>query len=607
MCGIAGSLNMPKMTLDKVYSLMSHRGPNAKGILEEMTKGGFLQFFHARLSIQDLSKESNQPMNLEHLSIVFNGEIYNHMELRRELSCTFKTHSDTETILALYLHYGIDFLDKLDGMFAFVIFDRKEQKLVLARDRMGKKPLFYYQKAESFGFASELNTLVGIKKMEIDRDSLAFFLQSGFFYQDGAPYRDVFSLPNGHYGIYDLANHYLKIQSYFDLKAIYEQPKKTNLQESLEACETLLKQSIKNRLLSSDLEVGAFLSGGIDSSLIVALASEINPNLRTFTISFDGTYDESSLAEMTAKRYYTNHTTLKISTDLKQDIFKILQNYGRPFADSSAIPSYYVAREAKKYLSVILNGDGADELFGGYRRYVGHLLIPKTKALGGALGLFPKPREKKSLYNYFYRLLQMARHYQKDFKSYYLSATTDIFEGYFSFETHLNDFFNQDLESTFCSKISPLSQMLLLDSQCLLLSDLLPKMDIATMANSLEGRSPFLSKMLVEFAPALDDSLKIKGKKTKYLLRLLAQKYLDAEVYNAPKRGFEVPLKQWVNGELKEIILQVLQKPSISDQFLSKDEIDEICFGSKIPSEKRAKMLWSLFALEVWYQKYLEY
>ena len=154
MCGIAGSLNMPKMTLDKVYSLMSHRGPNAKGILEEMTKGGFLQFFHARLSIQDLSKESNQPMNLEHLSIVFNGEIYNHMELRRELSCTFKTHSDTETILALYLHYGIDFLDKLDGMFAFVIFDRKEHKLVLARDRMGKKPLFYYQKAESFGFAS---------------------------------------------------------------------------------------------------------------------------------------------------------------------------------------------------------------------------------------------------------------------------------------------------------------------------------------------------------------------------------------------------------------------------------------------------------------------
>ncbi len=607
MCGIAGSLNLPQIPLDRVYSLISHRGPDAKGKLEEMTSGGLLQFFHVRLSIQDLSAESNQPMNAGSSSIVFNGEIYNHLELRNGLPFDFKTHSDTETILALYRHYGIGFLGRLDGMFAFVILDRENQRLILARDRMGKKPFFCYQEGDIFCFASELNTLLGMKKFELDEDSLAFFLQSGFFYQDGTPYKNVFALPSGSYGVYDLSGHTLAIQRYFDLRQVYEKPKKADFQESLEVCEELLKQSIKNRLLASDLEVGAFLSGGIDSSLIVALASEIKPNLRTFTIAFSGAYDESHLAEMTALRYHTNHTTLKISTDLTNDIFKILQNYGRPFADSSAIPSYYVAREAKKYLSVILNGDGADELFGGYRRYVGHLLLPKIKNLGRFVKFLPKPKEKKSFYNYFYRLLQMAQNYQKDFKSYYLSATTDIFEGYFSFDSKFNDAFKQDLESVFNSDISPLSQMLLLDSKSLLFSDLLPKMDIATMANSLEGRSPFLSKMLVEFVPMLDDSLKVRGRETKYLLRILAQKYLDKEVYNAPKRGFEVPLKQWVNGELKEMILQTLQSPRIANRFLCKKNIEEICFGVKIPSEKRAKMLWSLFVLEVWYQKYQEF
>lgn len=606
MCGIAGSLNLPKIPLEQVYSLMRHRGPDAKGALEEKTSGGVLQLFHARLSIQDLSADSNQPMDLEHLSIVFNGEIYNHLQLRNKLPYSFKTHSDTETLLALYLHYGVEFLDKLDGMFAFVIFDRKQQKLFLARDRMGKKPLFYYKNKNTFGFASELNTLLGIQKLELDMDSLAFFLKSGFFYQDGTPYKEVLSLPNAHYGIYDLSKHTLEVQPYFNLQEFYQKPKIKNLQNALEHCESLLKESIKNRLLSSDLEVGAFLSGGIDSSLIVALASEIQPNLRTFTISFEGAYDESFLAEKTAKKYRTNHTTLKIHTDLKKDIFKILQNYGRPFADSSAIPSYYVAKEAKKHLSVILNGDGADELFGGYRRYIGHLLIPKIKSFGGFAKFLPTPKEKKSLYNYLYRLLQMAQNYQKDPSKYYLSATTDIFEGYFDFDSCLDLQFRRDICEVFDANLSPLSQMLLLDSKNLLLSDLLPKMDIATMANSLEGRSPFLSKMLVEFAPTLEDSLKVRGKETKFLLRLLAQKYLDKEVYNAPKRGFEVPLKKWINGELKELILQTLYNPKICREFLSQKQIESIILGRKIPDEKRAKMLWSLFALEVWYMKYQE-
>ncbi|CAM2897445.1 asparagine synthase (glutamine-hydrolyzing) [Helicobacter burdigaliensis] len=607
MCGIAGSINLAKIPLEKIYPFMAHRGPNDSGSFYEMSKGGLISLFHARLSIQDLSECGHQPMQKEEAVIVFNGEIYNHKDLRNELDCEFKSSSDTETLLALYLKYGMAFLEKLDGMFAFAIYDRKKQKVFFVRDRMGKKPLFIYQDKESLAFSSELNTLLCFKKLQIDYEGLKFFLQSGFFYHDGTPYLNCYSLPNASYGEYDLCNHKLSIKPYFNLLDYYLRPKITDEKEAIKECEEILIQSLKRRIESSDLEVGAFLSGGIDSSLIVALASKIKPNLRTFTISFSGAYDESHLAQITAKTYGTNHTTLKITPNLKNDVEKILQNYGRPFADSSAIPSFYVAKEAKKHLSVVLNGDGADELFGGYRRYVGHLLVSKIKPFGFLSNMLPSPKEKKSLYNYFYRLLQMAKAYQNDFLAYYLLATTDIFCGYFSFENSYNNDFQKELTEIFNAPLSKLSQMLYLDSKNLLLSDLLPKMDIATMANSLEGRSPFLSKEMVEFAPRLSDDLKIRGKTTKYLLRKLAQIHLDKEIVNAPKRGFEVPLKQWVNYELKELIMDRLSDSKIACDFLSKEEIYNLCFkGEKYGEEKRAKMLWSLYALEEWYAYYLK-
>ncbi len=358
------------------------------------------------------------------------------------------------------------------------------------------------------------------------------------------------------------------------------------------------------RIESSDLEVGAFLSGGIDSSLIVALASQMKPNLRTFTISFEKTaLDESSLAQNTARKFGTSHQVLRISTNLTQDVPKILQAYGRPFFDSSAIPSFYVAKAAREHLSVVLNGDGADELFGGYRRYVGHLLMPKVLPFVFVKNFLPNPQSKQSLYNYFYRLLQMAGAYKCDVSEYYLSASTDIFTGFYSFKSESLRGFQTEVKAVFEGGYSPLSQMLLLDSSHLLLCDLLPKMDIATMSHSLEARSPFLSKGLVEFAPTLADNLKVRGKTTKYLLRKLAQKYLAKEVVNAPKRGFEVPLSSWVDGELKECILDSLQNPKISHEFLPKSLIESLCNAPQIyPREKRAKMLWSLFALEIWNQ-----
>ena len=612
MCGIAGILNGAKLPLDQIYSFMRHRGPDDKGSFSDFTQGGLLQFFHARLSIQDLSTLAHQPMVYKDLCLVFNGEIYNHLQLREGLEFDFQTHSDTETLLAMFAHFGENFLEnlnQLDGMFAFALYDKKNQKLYFARDRMGKKPLFCYKKDTKFVFASELNALCRIVKslnlsLELDYDAINFYLQGGFFYRDGTPYKNVFAIPSAHYGILDVRTHNLILKPYFKLESCYKMPKIKDENQALTLCEELLKQSIRNRIESSDLEVGAFLSGGIDSSLIVALASQIKPNLRTFTISFENTaFDESSLAQKTANQFGTSHQNLKISTNLVQDVPRILQAYGRPFFDSSAIPSFYVAQAAKEHLSVVLNGDGADELFGGYRRYVGHLLMPKILPFVFLKDFLPNPKSKQSLYNYFYRLLQMAGAYKRDLGEYYLRASTDIFVGFHSFESENYKQFQTEVKMIFKAGYPSLSQMLLLDSSHLLLCDLLHKMDIATMAHSLEARSPFLSKSLVEFAPTLEENLKVRGTITKYLLRKLAQKYLVKEVVNAPKRGFEVPLSAWIEGEIKELVLDNLQSSKFVQEFLPKNMIESLCNApQKYPKEKRAKMLWCLFALEMWNQ-----
>ncbi|NLU33595.1 MAG: asparagine synthase (glutamine-hydrolyzing) [Wolinella succinogenes] len=605
MCGIAGTLNSSCFSSKKLLAALAHRGPSGHG---EFSHQG-VNLFHARLSIQDLSPAGAQPMHRHHLSIVFNGEIYNHLELRAKVAdYPFSTRSDTETILALFERFGERSLEWMDGMFALAILDQRTHKLFLARDRMGKKPLFYYQEGEEFLFASELNALLTLKPLQIDHAKLSAFLRCGFFPHDGAPYQGVQSLPQGSYAFIDLHHpRPLSPQRYFDLLSLYQAPKIEGFEASKEAVELALKESVKNRLESSDLEVGSFLSGGIDSSLITALASFFTPKLKTFTVAFEGAYDESSLAELVAKRYKTDHTTLHLNpSKLKEEVKGILARYGRPFMDSSAIPSYYVSQEAKKHLTVILNGDGADELFGGYRRYVpmSHGWLKLARPLSLLLPLLPLPKEKKSLYNYLHRLLAMSRKRGLDF---YLSATIDSFEDAYAFSPNphtqtLDQEITQILED---SSLSSLSKMLYLDSQNLLLSDLLPKMDIATMAHSLEGRSPFLGKALLEVAPRIKDEYKIFGKSTKFILRELAKKYLPHTLLEQPKRGFEVPLRAWVEGELKELIFDSLSKNCLSRELIKSRFVDALLNKPQdFAPEKRAKMLWSLFSLEVWYEHY---
>ena len=609
MCGIAGSVNSV-FSYDKVIKTLGHRGPDEQNSYQYNN----VDFFHLRLSILDIAL-GKQPMHLgERYTIIFNGEIYNHAEIRKQFDLIGNTSSDTETLLLLYDRFGTDFLQYLDGMFAFVIHDKIKDQLFIARDRAGEKPFYYYFDQNKFVFASELNCLKSMVPVEIETANFYQYLRLGSFYRQFTPYKNVTELRAGSFLIVDCNAISIKETRWWAINKYYQNENNDSLEDSLQKTDKFLHKSVQRRLESSDLEVGSFLSGGIDSGLVTAIASEYNTSLKTFTVSFDGEYNEAPLAKLVAQKYNTQHREIKISfQNLKNDLEKILCNYGEPFFDSSAIPSYYVSREAKKYVTVILNGDGADELFGGYRRYVPfakydffkkNFLIKKGASF--FKNTLPAANNKKSLYNYLYRLASLASNSDLEI---YLSAGVDIFENYQQYIIDPGFDYLQPIKEDFDkianSNLSGLKKIMNLDFDTNLFSDLLIKMDIATMANSQEGRSPFLSKELLEYIPTLPDNYKIKGKTTKFLLRQLAVKYLPDTLINQPKRGFEIPLKKWIDNELKEPVLDYLSsKNNFYSNFIQPNFVQDLLNRKiKIADEKRAKILWTLLSLEVWYKK----
>lgn len=588
---------------------MGHRGPDEQhGYTSEN-----VDLYHLRLSIVDL-QGGKQPMHYGRYSIIFNGEIYNHLELREKFQLKSTSSSDTETILLLFEQLGPAFLQETDGMFALAIYDSEEKKIFLARDRAGKKPLYIYKDAEKILFASELNCLRSQLPLQMNDAHFLTYLRSGSFYGRHTPYINVEELQAGTYQFIDCNTLEQTETKWWDINNAYAAKNNDEETVAIRKTDELLHKAVKRRMLSSDLEVGSFLSGGIDSGLVTAIASEYTGKLKTFTVSFAGEYDEAPLAKQVAEKYQTQHTEINISFDhLKTDLENIISNYGEPFFDSSAVPSYYVSREAKKYVTVILNGDGADELFGGYRRYVPFAKYDFFKspallknAASASVALMPQPANKKSKYNYIYRLLSFASRKNLEL---YLSAGVDIFEDFEkniiagANENYLADM-RREFETITNQDISGLSKVMCLDFKINLFSDLLVKMDIANMAHSLEGRSPFLSKELLEYAPGLSDNMKINGSTTKYLLRSLAGKYLPPDLKNQPKRGFEIPLKNWVEGELSHLIGDYLEDPNaLSRKFLDQKFIAQLLQNSiKVPAEKRAKMLWTLMSMEIWYK-----
>lgn len=608
MCGIAGAINFP-LNIPQLTKDLLHRGPDAQNTYRHDN----VILHHHRLSIVDIAG-GVQPMHHEHLTIIFNGEIYNHKELRSKYGLICKTGSDTETILLLFLKLGPACLNDFDGMFAFVIHDRKKDQLFAARDRAGKKPFYYFSDGKQFIFASELNALRHQLDLEIDHAHIAEYIKAGWFYGSHTPYKNVFELPPACYLETDIRNPVPLVVRWWTIGKFYKSSSKTSFEEALSQTESLLHTAIKRRVESSDLEVGSFLSGGIDSGIVTAIAKEYNSKLKTFTVSFDGEYDEAPLAKQVASKYETDHHEIKISYQhLENDVERILFNYGEPFYDDSAIPSYYVSLEAKKHLTVILNGDGGDELFGGYRRYVPFSKIDFFKksslrefSFKMINGILPDNSSRMGRLNYLKRMLALGSVSGRDT---YLRATTDIFEG-FEKKAFLQDYLpSEDIDNSFFdfihSDLSGLQKIMLLDFENILPAILLVKMDIATMAHSLEGRSPLLGKELMEYIPTLPDDFKIKGIETKYLLRKLSEKYLPHTLVKQPKRGFEPPLKQWVDGQLKQIISDyLLSGNNLYPGFISKQfVVDLLDNKAEVPGEKRAKILWLLFTLEVWYRK----
>lgn len=609
MCGIAGTINLP-LRFEALKPIMWHRGPDAQEVYTDKN----VMLGHFRLSILDI-EGGKQPMHLDdRLTIIFNGQIYNHQSLRQQFNLNCKTNSDTETLLHLYAKLGEKMLPYLDGMFAFAIYDKVNQELFIARDRAGKKPLYIYQKDQELAFASELNGIKCICSPSINEDYFHHYTRLGVFYRHMTPYQNVSEMLAGTWRRIKLSDLSYQEQRWFDIHDYYLKSCTDDFDTAKSKVDHLLHEAVKSRLMSSDLEVGAFLSGGIDSGLVTSIASQYVDRLKTFTVSFEGAYDEAPLAALVAEKYKTQHTTLPISFDhLKDDVEQIILNYGEPFFDSSAIPSYYVSKEAQKHVTVILNGDGADELFGGYRRYVPfskYDFFQQPKWLSGLskmiFPLLPHPQDKKNKYNFLYRLVQLTT---KESLEIYFAAGLDILEGYESNLIHQNtedlSFIRRDFERIANSPMSGLKKLLNMDFDCNLFSDLLVKMDIATMSVSLEGRSPFLSKSLLEYVPGLNDKFKVNGTQTKYLLRSLAEQYLPPTLIHQPKRGFEIPLKNWVNNVLKDMIADYLTSTDAFHPRILKKEFTQQLIDDKvkIPAEKRAKILWMLFCLEVWYQK----
>lgn len=608
---------------------LGHRGPDDEGFWSNPK--AHLGLGHRRLAIIDPAG-GKQPMLNEDGRIVtiFNGVIYNYRELREDLIASghcFTTKSDTEVIVHLYEEFGVEFVDKLRGMFAIAVWDDREQQLVLIRDRVGKKPLYYLQADNQFVFASEIKAIVAAKAegLTLDPLALADYLSWGSVPAPSTIYREVRAVRPGHLLV-------VRDRRIAEERRYWRQrmgPKTAvSPAEAVEQVDALFQESVRLRL-RSDVPVAAFLSGGIDSGIVTAMASQRYPGrLTTITIGFEEqAFDERPLARLVAERYGTDHHDVVIRPRVVEDLPRIVRAYDQPFADSSCIPSFYVARAAREFTKVVLNGDGGDELFAGYRRYLaarlnglfcwadGTLAAPLWRVLSRVL---PVPRGFRTGYAFAHRwirgmgleptarymawaalgmsgenlnaLLKRSGFPGKGFDSPTAEAMRHL--GSVSVPPALADFGG-------CGRVD---QMLAADFGTILPNDLLVKMDIATMAHGLEARSPLLDQVLVEVVSAYPESTKLRGLRTKPILRDLAGRYLPPAVWDAPKRGFEVPLIRWLRVELRDMSRDViLSRNGLLAELFDRAAVERLLMGDgSLEPARWSRHVWLLLMLGMW-------
>lgn len=644
MCGICGFFSKSSSSYNNIIDNMSntllHRGPDNRGTWKDEKFGLFLG--HQRLSILDLSNNGNQPMlsKSNRFILIFNGEIYNHQKLREELvlknsSLIWQGGSDTETLLASIENWGIEkTLKKIVGMFAFAIWDKKERCLTLARDRVGEKPLYYGWQSKTgnpvFLFGSELKSLKAHPEFErnINHEAINLQIKYSFVPAPYTIYKNIYKLLPGHF-LQLRENNFFnsslpESKIYYSFLNVLNSEKKNfkNINDIQSELHNLLKQTIKNKMIS-DVPVGAFLSGGIDSSLIVSLMKTCTTKLvKTFTIGFsDQIYDEAKFAKQIAKHLGTDHTELYLSD---KDILNVIPNlaniYDEPFADSSQIPTYLISKIAKKSVTVCLTGDGGDELFCGYNRYNIPIrlwniynLLPSffKKLLIFGLNL-AKLEEKKFLLVFFSKLINYPFLDQKITKLNDIYKSKNIFDFYDRLITICDNSKNIVLNSNesllnfyegkiFPKNINNQQMMMALDIFHYLPDDILVKVDRAAMSNSLETRAPFLDHRIIDFAWQIPHSLKLKNGRGKWILREILSYYIPKKLIDRKKSGFSVPIDNWLRGPLRHWAENLLDEKKITEQGYLNSKVVKIMWKEHINKKKNlGSQLWNVLMFQLW-------
>jgi asparagine synthase (glutamine-hydrolysing) len=622
MCGIAGIARATRAPVDRVVlermcEAQAHRGPDARGLHFDDGVGLGIQ----RLRVIDLVT-GDQPIHNEDrtVTVVLNGEIYNFPELRRRLRANghrFATEGDTEVIVHLYEELGPACVRELHGMFAFALWDSRRHQLLLARDRVGKKPLFYCERPGALSFASELWALTQDPDVprEIDHHALDAYLAYGYVPAPASAFAAVRKLMPATTLTY--REGVVETERYWRLD--YSRKRTAQpLPEVHEEIRAGIRQAVRRRMIA-DVPTGAFLSGGVDSAAVVAaMAESSSAPVKTFSIGFeDERYNELPLAQRTAREFATEHHELIVRPDAIEILPKVVRHYGEPFADASAIPSFYLARFARDHVTVALNGDGGDESFAGYQRYTTNLALAELdrlplgprRAVSAAARRAPLGHDRRSLRS---RLGRFALASGLDRERRYI-AQQSVFTA-----TERHNLYTPDYSALLGSSrtdavlLDPwrsstatqlLDQLLDVDVNTYLPGDLLAKIDIATMAYSLEGRSPLLDHELMELAASLPPELKAGRGRRKRILRSALRGWVPDEILDAPKRGFELPVARWFRGELRDYTREVLLDTSaISRGWCREAEVCRLLDEHANGTRDHGRGIWRLLMLELWYQ-----
>ncbi|MFH1353952.1 MAG: asparagine synthase (glutamine-hydrolyzing) [bacterium] len=629
MCGIAGKIsfsNRPVQECDikRMTDVLAHRGPDDQGIYVSPNQN--IGLGHRRLSIIDLSKQGHQPMPyLNRYWITYNGEIYNYQVKRKLLEkqgYSFRSQTDTEVILALYDKFGIDCLQHLRGMFAFAIYDQKTNQLFCARDRLGQKPFKYYSDSRVFIFASELKAILTQSEYHKEPDYLAIHHYLTLQYTP-APYtgfKDIKKLEPAHYLIVDLNTGKITNQPYWQLNF----SNKLNLSEQQWCNAIMEKLDEATRLrLVSDVPLGAFLSGGIDSSAIVGFMSRHTARpVKTFSIGFkEQAYNELPFAQAVADHFHTDHTNFIVEPQALDILPPLVKQYEEPYADSSALPTYIVSKLTRQHVTVALNGDGGDENFGGYSRYSIQkfaLLYEKFRWLNAVIALPISKLAVDKIHNtFFQRAHRFSATIPQDYTHRYVNYVC-----YFTNEakrqlydpTMLKKVWSYDSYNIVANQFrraqaaDKLDQTMYADIKTILVDDFLTKWDIASMAVSLEARSPFLDHKFMELAAKIPSRLKIKGANDrKYIFKKALAGFLPPDIINRPKRGFQVPLDMWFKGKLGVFAQDtLLSKRALNRNLFNQSVVADILHTHQRTNINNSTYIWSLLTLELWFRQYFD-